>query len=369
MSYNPIEDDLKFETIKEQVIEELGEAHFEKDKGYWITYFKAALKQNKEQALIDIVFRWRKELRESERNENRDSIFNPAGYLHNLISKEINIHKNTMDIARIDNNLVDYAFYRQGKRSNEPIVYSKEHKNDITGNIVKSEWRVDSNSLIPNDQDADVFKVILKILQDSGMPTNNKVHYSNYEICKHLNISDGGENYKMINNALQYIFDSKISTKDAYLKFKDKIFLNNSDVFAEIRLIQSKEIIGSKSNSAESMEMFKNEIVLSQYIADNMRLYYSAILDWDFYISLRFSVSKRIYEILQKERQKTKKIHYEFMLLSFAQQVGMSVKVTRNIKHNMKNALEELQSTGYLKQFEIIKKNTMEYISFSLARA
>lgn len=83
---------------------------------------------------------------------------------------------------------------------------------------------------------------------------------------------------------------------------------------------------------------------------------------------MRFSAAKRMYVYLQKKRGKEKKSTWKERLINFAERMGTSAKVARNIKHNLKNPLDELKAKGYMYDYQIAREGNHnekeEFITF-----
>lgn len=336
-----------FDYYEELLQNLLGKEKYHKDKAFWLKVFNSAERRNITDTLEELIAETRYQMKTSK-------VDNPPAYLTSLIKKEIPLDDSAL--TRIEGNLVEHPFYRHGKHTNEPIKFTGTRYDEKTKTKINSEWVTSSESMIPNDEDADVFKTFLQLFHEQGMPESGEVNFTRYEICKRMQKPINGSSYKQIESALKYIFDTKITSKEAFLRFKDKIFLNTASDREYIRLIDTYKLRDSSDNVDGSKEMFSSRVVLGHYIVENMRLYYSTYLDWDFYTSLRFSISKRIYEYLQKKRGKEKKHRWKERLIPFAGRMGMSIKVTRNIKQNLKNPLEELKEKGYIFDFEISKE-------------
>ncbi len=350
---------MDFEYYEEQLHTLLGRQTYDKDKAFWIKVYNSAERKNLLSTLEELMAECKYQMKTSR-------IDNPPAYLTSLIKKEIPLDETAM--TRVEGNLVEHAFYRHGKRTNEPIRFTGSRYDEKTKTKISTVWITSSESMIPNDEDADIFKTLLQLYHEQGMPETGEISFTRYDICKRLDKPINGASYRQIENALKYIFDTKITSKEAFLRFKEKIFLNTASDREYIRLIDTYKLRDSSDNVDGSPEMFPSRIVLGHYIVENMRLYYSTYLDWEFYTSLRFSISKRIYEYLQKKRGKEKKTHWKERLIPFAERMGMSAKVPRNVKQNLKNPLEELKAKVYIVDYEITKERRdgekEEFITF-----
>lgn len=344
---------MDFEYYEDSLIAALTKTTYEKDKAYWLKVYNAAEVGGLLSNLNEIIAEFKYQLK-------NNVIDNPPAYLTSMIKKEIPMQETT--VARFEGNLVESPFYRSGKRTSEPIKLSNTRTDPKTNDKINTLWTTSSSSLVPNDEDADVFKTLLQLYHEQGMPESGEVRFTFYELCKKLNKSTGGASYIQIKNALKYLYDTSITSKQAFLRYKSKVFLNTNTESEYIRLIDTYKIHSSDDGNAEND--FKSRVVIGRYLVENLRLYYSVNIDFDFYINLKFSLAKRMYEYLQKKRGSDKKIMWKERLIPLAEKMAMSIKTPRNIKHNLKTALEELKEKRYLYNYEITKDGKVEYIKF-----
>jgi hypothetical protein len=357
--------ELIFERVKEliEITPGAGIKSYNKDKDYLVKHFTNAVVLKKEDIFQDVVERWASEIKDCGYGSHKKDFNNPMALLTHMLKNEIPL--NTNNLARLEGNIVEYPTYRLGKaRINKPLIYEGERKYHEAGIIKKIRWEARTTSLIPNEEDADVYKALLKIYFDEGMPDSREIYFTYYQICTMLNKDISGKSYDQIKNAINYYSDLRITSDEAFLKFKENIFLNNKiDTIEKITLIEYAQLFHIKKQKIlPGEELFKSYVRLSKEITDNMKAYYTSEIDWNFYISLVYPISKRIYELLSKRRGKDKKEELSLNIINFAQKIGMSVSVPRNIKRNMAGAISELTKCKFIKNHMIYLNEKKEEI-------
>jgi len=353
------------EYLKERIITAPGvsEAAYKKDEKFFTKVFNIVEKQNRFTLLDEIIGVWKGELQRRRDSDEKDSIFNPLAYLTTMIKEKIDLDISTQ-LVTIEGNLIDLPYYRQGKRTSEPIVFEYTRKGD--NSKITTVWRIETATLIPNQEDADVLRGLIKIWIDSGKPENGVIYFTIYRLCKILKLPTDGRTYSKIMNAIDYFKKATITSIDAFLDFKNNRYVNTQNEKEALSIIDYYRFRDPGKLIPGQDELFQSEVRLSKELVDNMLLYYSTRIDWEFITSLRFGISKRIYEILQKRRGKDKKRAWATKLLPFAQRCCMNIKTPRNVKQNMQNALNELLERKYILGFEIFKKEKVEYIRFDI---
>jgi hypothetical protein len=350
------------------------EKRFDKDKAFWMKVIRGYIEQHDTFYMHQRIGEFQ-QLMESKRTKGSAIKANDPFRLFNYyISKPLDMKKITSAkkvkpaansyLVKVDPNFMEFPYFNFGRGSSDPIEIHKEKICEKTGNKTEMIFKAETSSVMPTEAHDLVLKALFMLYQASGMNPRGIILFTQRQLCKALNWPPDGKNYRTIKEAIKRFQDMFITSKEAFYLYKDKVFLNNLNENTRFNIISVSNFIEGGEDGTGQDELFSSKVILNPYIVDNLKTKNLGYIDWDFYVSLHLSISKRIYEMLQRKKEELKSTNkpliYKRGIIEFTERIGLSIATPRNIKHALKAALEELVNTGYLLKYDISKDKTSE---------
>ncbi|MCG2791569.1 MAG: replication initiator protein A, partial [Actinomycetia bacterium] len=217
-------------------------------------------------------------------------------------SKKITIkNNNEIDLPKIINsevNLLVFPFFSlstKGLKNKTTTIYQEIIKK---GNQeINLLWKVSSNSEYgypgPFDRKVQqaISEILSEILKKEGEIKNPIPLGSLYNLCKRMNISYSGADYKKIKEAFKRIKTTSIESKGTFYSKDKKQWLE--DIFSLYdRVIFKGEKISDNEISDD------NYLFLGSWYLQNLNSFYIKPVDYNYLQTLKSKIASRLYEIL-----------------------------------------------------------------------
>ena len=254
------------------------------------------------------------------------------------------------DIVKAEVNFLAFPFFTLGRKSlkNEGKI---EYSDEVERNNQRLEisWQVLSSTEygLPTNFDKKVHRAIEQIINRQGIPIENPVTFSLYQLCKIIGIVPAGDNIKAIKKSLERIVATTVKSDGAfYLKeFQESLsrtfHLYDQIVFRNQRL--------SDGSIAET-----NYLSLGEFYLKSLNAFYVKNIDFKYYHSLKYAVAQRLYEILGVKFYGSRKYGYVwFKYPKLCQVLPITPqRYLSNARTNLSNAHNILIETEFLEKVE-----------------
>jgi hypothetical protein len=209
---------------------------------------------------------------------------------------------------------------------------------------------------LPRALDEEVILGLIQLTNRQGFK-EKKVHFSSYELIKLLGWNDSAKSYKRIEEALNRWISITLFYDKAWWSKEEKCWVNEKfhilesvTIFDRERRAINKALRPNDENAGRSYFVW-NDKVFQSFQAENLKE-----IDLDIYVSLKSSISKRMYRFLDKRFYK--KVNLEFDLDTFAfEHIGVSRSSSLSeVKRLLTKPILELEEIGFIKPLDKLER-------------
>jgi hypothetical protein len=192
-------------------------------------------------------------------------------------------------------------------------------------------------------------EVILGLVQLSKLQNfaSRKVTFSRYQLIRLLKWRDESKSYERLEKALNRWVGVTLIYKNAWWSKEEECWVDEKFHILDNVTLFDKDRIRRKSKTGRSSQessFIWNEVIFRSFKAGNLKS-----LDFDFFLRLKSSISKRLYRFLDKRFYRRHRWEFDLKELCW-EHIGLSRNYdAANLKRRLKNAISELESVGYLK--------------------
>lgn len=266
-------------------------------------------------------------------------------------------------LVRAESNLEEYPLFavKTRNRKENQLVFERRRQGE-NGTELVQRWEVEPPAKLgmPGPFDQDIYLAVLQLLEvRGGMPRNGQLDFSLYELRDILGWTTGGNTYEKIRQSLRRIASTTLTSENAFYNKAEERFL--SDTFQIWSVHFSRTIRGKNTRERHTLRF--HPIFIRNYVAQ-----YLKGLDASFYWSLPSPLSKRLYRLIDHQRDGG--LEWRTDLLSLRQQVPLpNYSYPSEIKRVLQPAHEELEQRGFLSGVAYEDKTNVSYrISPEFAR-
>jgi len=266
-----------------------------------------------------------------------------------------------VDLIRFEKNLLQIGFFG---------AHDTRHNNQTTRRIeqwvvregqktrVSAEFRGSGALGLPSTSDRDKYIAFMKIAMDQKAKLGtleNPIRFTGYQMLKELGLSYSGENYEDINRWGQRMADATITSEQViYLAARKRYANKTLHVFRSF-------VRAGKSNLDDTSRAEHYEVVLEDWLLENLNQSYVVPEDFNAYRCLRRPTAKGIFGYLHlwfhaSQGRSVEKDYTELCIL-------LNIPVYRHvskIRETMGRSLDELSQIGYLSDWKIRPMVTKE---------
>lgn len=206
---------------------------------------------------------------------------------------------------------------------------------------------------MPGPVDQDIYLAVLQLLQQrGGMPENGELHFSLYELRKILGRSDDSAGvYKEIRDALIRIATTSVQSQNAFYSAAEQRRIVDTFNIWSVHFAEH-EVRGQTVRERHVLRF--HPVFLRNYMAQ-----YLKGIDSDFYWSLRYPVSKRLYRLV--DLQRAGGLSWRIDLFGVRDQVPLDYEYPSQIKRALQKAHDELVERKFLSGVEYEGKTEVVY--------
>lgn len=273
-----------------------------------------------------------------------------------------------VDLTRFEKNLLQIGFFgahdtrmrHQSTRRIEQLVTRNGQRIKVS-----AEFRGSELFGLPSTSDRDKYLAFMRIAMEQraqGGQLTNPIRFTGYRLLKELGFSCSGENYEDINTWGQRMADTTITSEQViYLAARKKYANKTLHVFRSFTRIG--EAASDDSNRVESYE-----VVLEDWLLDNLNNSYVVPEDFNAYRQLKRPTAKGIFGFLHLwfHASHGKAIEKDYSGLCLLLNIPAYQHASK-IKETMGRSLDELVSIGYLSEWDVCSMMTKEGYKLVLA--
>jgi len=287
-------------------------------------------------------------------------------------SEEITIkNNNEIDLPKIINsevNLLVFPFFSlstKGLKNKTTTIYREIiKKGDQEINLL---WKVSSNSEYgypgPFDRKVQqaISEILSEILKKEGEIKNPIPLGSLYNLCKRMNISYSGAEYRKIKEAFKRIKTTSIESKGTFYSKDKKQWLE--DIFSLYDRVIFK---GEKISDNEISD--NNYLFLGSWYLQNLNSFYIKPIDYNYLQSLKSKIASRLYEILGVKFYGLKNKRENFICYRYSKLCQL-LPVTPHkyislAKQQLNSGNHELQDTGFISKFDWSENGNKDWLIY-----
>lgn len=258
------------------------------------------------------------------------------------------------EFVRMEKNIAAFGFFTPtSKRSKATPPKVIRFSHIIDGNRAEAKVTIAGNTLygMPTTADQDKYlafqKILERIKREKGK-IENPIAFTSAELLQLLGHSDGGSNFKDVEEWLDVMASTYIKSEGAMWIAGKKKFASDSFV-----IFQRVRRIGQELDNGTTAD--QNYIWLSDWYLENINAYYLLPIDFDSYKQLKNNIAKALIPLLQiwlyasREQGIFEKRYDEIcQILNIAQYSYPS-----KIKEKIAPSLNELIKQDYLSDWEV----------------
>jgi Replication initiator protein A len=266
-------------------------------------------------------------------------------------------------LVRVESNLEEYPLFAvKARNRTENQLTFERRRQGASGTELVQRWEVEPPAKLgmPGPFDQDVYLAVLQLLElRGGMPRNGELGFSLYELREILGWSVSGNTYEKIRQSLRRISSTTLTSENAFYSKAEERFLSDTFQIWSVHFSRTRQ--GGATQERHTLRF--HPIFIRNYMAQ-----YLKGLDPEFYWSLPSPLSKRLYRLI--DHQRNGELVWRTDLLSLRQQVPLTnYSYPSELKRVLKPAHDELQERGFLSRVSYAGKTEVSYrISPEFAR-
>lgn len=213
---------------------------------------------------------------------------------------------------------------------------------------------------LPTSLDDEVLVGLIQLTKRRSNFTDQRVHFSRYELIELLGWPRSGQSYRRIEESLFRWVGVVLMYENAWWdnlakSWVDEQFhvLDNVTLYDRERWrTKSRTLKPTASTNPRSkddkpplpLSSFRwNEVIFQSFQSGNLKQ-----LDLEFYLNLRLPTTKRMYRFLDKRFYRRQRLDFDLRTLA-CEHIGLSrLYAPTELKRRLKPALEELEELGFL---------------------
>lgn len=208
------------------------------------------------------------------------------------------------------------------------------------GEVTTREWIITAADKfgLPTASDDEVFLGLLKLCVDDGFKSQ-KVYFTRYELLKILRWTTEGRSYRRLQGALDRLSGVRIKATNAF--YDNEIKQNSTRNFGILD--------GYELNDGRNVEPKPSFFTWSDVMFKSFQAGFIKKLDLDFFLTLKSSVSKRLYRYLDKHFWYRASVRQNLFVLAH-EKIGISrnYRYASSLKQQLDPAFGELIARGFL---------------------
>ncbi|MBX7143263.1 MAG: replication initiator protein A [Oligoflexia bacterium] len=267
-------------------------------------------------------------------------------------------------ISRDEMNLAEFPLTVLSTRAN-PKLKTLEFQDSVkgkNGELITRKWIITGADKfgLPTASDDEVLLGLLKLTVDDGF-RDRKVFFTRYELLRILRWTTEGRSYVRLQKALDRLSGVRVKATNAFYDNETKCHSTRN-----FGIIDAYEINDGRSTAPKP-----SFFTWSDALFRSFQVGFIKKLDFDYYLTLQSSVSKRLYRYLDKHYWYKSKVQINLFTLAH-EKVGISrnYAFASSLRQQLDPAIEELVKLGFLAGADYVGKGKdTDVILYSAVRS
>lgn len=219
---------------------------------------------------------------------------------------------------------------------------------------------------VPHGLDDDIANALRQIYIDAGSPANGEFQTTAYSIIKTAGLPINGQYYRQLKESLNRLKGATYTAAESWRDARRNRWTTVSFNFIELLRYVTNVEEGAFSNSTPIT------IRLAEPIVQSIRANYVRPYDYEFSRSLKTSVTRAVYRLLDATRYSvhdndTPQATLTFGLVKWAEECKINDRTPKRVRRTLDNAHDELIERGYLKEVVYTGRGSKQMISYIFA--
>ncbi|QEG36070.1 replication initiator protein A [Bythopirellula goksoeyrii] len=197
---------------------------------------------------------------------------------------------------------------------------------------------------------------LLQLFNERGNYENPRIEFTRYQLLKKLGWPDDAHYYRLARESLKIWKGVNLFYENAWWvdgKFKTKGF----SLIDDFELFEKKSRTGRRTKLEQSED--PSYVVLGSVVVEEFRKERTKGLDYQFYLRLKYPVSKQLYRYLDKWFWYSPRFRHPDVLVFAREKIGLSRNYdAANLKRLLDKGIKELTAQGYLRKDVFSKRYT-----------
>jgi len=219
---------------------------------------------------------------------------------------------------------------------------------------------------VPHGLDDDIANALRQIYIDAGSPANGEFQTTAYNIIKTAGFPINGQYYRQLKESLNRLKGATYTAAESWRDARRNRWTTVSFNFIELLRYVTNVEEGAFSNSTPIT------IRLAEPIVQSIRAHYVRPYDYEFSRSLKTSVTRAVYRLLDASRYsahdtRTPQATLTIGLIKWAEECKINDRTPKRVRRTLDSAHEELIERGYLKEVMYTGRGAKQMISYIFA--
>ncbi|WP_161884117.1 replication initiator protein A [Deinococcus alpinitundrae] len=216
---------------------------------------------------------------------------------------------------------------------------------------------------VPHGLDDDIANALRQIYIDAGSPANGEFQTTAYNIIKTAGFPINGQYYRQLKESLNRLKGATYTAAESWRDARRNRWTTVSFNFIELLRYVTNVEEGAFSNSTPIT------IRLAEPIVQSIRANYVRPYDYEFSRSLKTSVTRAVYRLLDASRYSPHDIQrpqaiLTFGLIKWAEECKINDRTPKRVRRTLDSAHDELMEQGYLKEVVYTGRGAKQMISY-----
>lgn len=272
------------------------------------------------------------------------------------------IQRPPKSVTKDELNLVEFPFSLPCHRHprDKKVIHIAEKITDPEGTPRLREWIVTGSTLhgLPLAIDEEVFLGLLQVLQQTGFQDRH-ASFTQYSFLRRLGWPTNAPAYARLKHSLDRLRGAVIESRGTFWDHKAKSFVTRS-----FNLIDNYALYERENRAAD--QPFLSSVTFNEFLFESFQAGFIKTLDFDFYLSLRLPISRKLFRLLDKRAFKGETFRVDLDRLAQRLAITDSAYPSK-IKQHLEEPHRELTQRGVLKKATYLRSGRSPAVSYTIA--
>lgn len=267
-------------------------------------------------------------------------------------------------ITKDELNLVEFPFSLPCHRHprEKRAIHVAERITDPEGRSRLREWIVTGSTLhgLPLALDEEVFLGLLQLLHEAGFQGRH-VHFTQYAFLRRLGWATNAPAYARLKQSLDRLRGVVIESRGTFWDHRAKSYVTRSFNLLDGYALYDRE-------NRDTDQPFLSSVTFNEFLFESFQAGFIKTLDFDFYLSLRLPISRKLFRLLDKKLFKSPT--FQIDLDRLAQRLAITDSAyPSKIRQHLEEPHRELLDRGFLKRSVYLRQGRSPAVSYTIAQS